>query len=106
MEPWQRESDVMDVLKDITDGLRTGDTDETTETTSETDETATTGTDTQRNRESRSPQTESPQSADPGEYSDSDRGDSHLCSFCETEFDAGRDTCPECDAEIVLRGAR
>jgi len=37
---------------------------------------------------------------------DSSQGDDHLCSFCETEFDASRDVCPECDAEIVLRGAR
>ncbi|WP_135854251.1 hypothetical protein [Halorussus salinus] len=37
---------------------------------------------------------------------DSSQGDDLLCSFCETEFDASRDVCPECDAEIVLRGAR
>jgi len=37
---------------------------------------------------------------------DSSQGNDLLCSFCETEFDASRDVCPECDAEIVLRGAR
>lgn len=37
---------------------------------------------------------------------DSSRGNDHLCSFCETEFDASRDVCPECDAEVVLRGTR
>lgn len=32
--------------------------------------------------------------------------DVHVCSFCETEFDASSSVCPECDAEIVLRGER
>lgn len=34
------------------------------------------------------------------------RADTHVCSFCETEFDADRRACPKCDAEIVLRGDR
>lgn len=38
--------------------------------------------------------------------SDRDRDDGHVCSFCQTEFDADRGSCPECDAEIVLRGAK
>ncbi|WP_435181858.1 hypothetical protein [Halorussus sp. AFM4] len=35
-----------------------------------------------------------------------DREDAHVCPFCETEFDPDRGACPECDAEIVLRGTR
>jgi len=37
---------------------------------------------------------------------DAPSDDTHVCSFCETEFDADRRACPECDAEIVLRGER
>lgn len=37
---------------------------------------------------------------------DRERPDAHVCSFCETEFDAKRGVCPECGAEIVLRGDR
>ncbi|WP_137286187.1 hypothetical protein [Halorussus salinisoli] len=37
---------------------------------------------------------------------DSDRDDEHVCSFCQTEFDADRGVCPACDAEIVFRGPR
>ena len=31
----------------------------------------------------------------------------HVCAFCRTSFDAGdRSACPECGAEVVLRGER
>lgn len=34
------------------------------------------------------------------------RTGTHVCSFCGAEFDADRRACPECDAEVVLRGER
>lgn len=50
------------------------------------------------------------------EHADPDRADDatdersrdneHLCRFCRSTFDADRNTCPECGAEIVLRGDR
>jgi hypothetical protein len=97
METWPREPDVMDVLKDITDGLRGSDGNESEESDQ-------TGTDARRESASRSTTADSP-----GKSTDSTEPtpeDVHVCSFCEAEFDAGRDVCPECDAKIVLRGAR
>lgn len=41
-----------------------------------------------------------------GDRDDGGRDDGHVCSFCQTEFDADRGSCPECDAELVLRGAK
>ena len=90
----------MDVLKGITDGLRTGGDD----AQDETDRTGGTGT---HGRESADgPSGEEPRLEGGGHEADELTEDEHLCSFCETAFDAGRDTCPECDARIVLRGAR
>lgn len=44
-----------------------------------------------------------PGDAESGEASRSDR---QVCPFCRTEFEAARGTCPECNAEVVLRGER
>ena len=31
----------------------------------------------------------------------------HVCAFCRARFDASdRSACPECEAEVVLRGER
>ncbi|WP_135827171.1 hypothetical protein [Halorussus ruber] len=117
----------MDVLKDITDGLRGSDGDES-------EESDRTGTDARREGAARSSTADSAgdsasnSAGDSAGDSGANGGDSdesgsnasgkstsstesapeeiHVCSFCETEFDAGRDACPECDAKIVLRGAR
>jgi predicted RNA-binding Zn-ribbon protein involved in translation (DUF1610 family) len=40
------------------------------------------------------------------ELSPSDRGDEHVCDFCGADFDASRGRCPDCGAEIIVRGAR
>ena len=90
----------MDVLKGITDGLRTGSDD----TQNETDRTG--GTETHERESADGPSGEESQLESGGPEADESNEDEHLCSFCETAFDAGRDTCPECDARIVLRGAR
>lgn len=34
------------------------------------------------------------------------RDDEHVCAFCGTDFAASRGACPDCDAEIVVRGER
>jgi hypothetical protein len=94
----------MDVLKGITDGLRSGDEDGQ-------EETERAGSVSRRGREA-SESTGSQKGGEPPSESDApetgkrNEDDLHLCSFCEAEFDAGRDSCPECDAKIVLRGAR
>lgn len=90
----------MDVLKDITDGLRKGDGSEQDE--SARDEIERDGTD--RDKTDRNENQQSVSTAKQGHESNENEG--HVCSFCETEFDAERETCPECDARIVLRGAR
>lgn len=87
----------MDLLKDITRGLRNS------------DESATDG-------RSRSPPADRTDAVRPGATDDSpgddssnddqSRADTHVCSFCETEFDADRRACPDCGAEIVFRGER
>lgn len=84
METWSGGLGGMDLLKDITDGLRGDDQ-------------------TRRNDES-DPATTVPR--DDGSAGEPGRDDEHVCSFCRTAFDADRRSCPECDAEIVLRGAR
>ncbi len=97
----------MDLLKDITSELRGGDKTGNDESTTDHEDSERTGEDNPKRPE------DAAADAKPGEQStpaaaDSESGerDEHLCSFCETEFDAGRSVCPECDAEIVLRGAR
>ena len=108
MEPWFRRVDGMDLLKDITSELRgdderTGDEDGTSDSEGG-----------ERTGEDDVGRTENPatdarpeeQSAAAADDSGSGERDEHLCSFCETEFDASRSVCPECDAEIVVRGAR
>lgn len=83
----------MDLLRDITDGLR--------------------GDDQTRRSDESDPATTVPRddgSADEprrdGSTGEPGRDDEHVCSFCRTAFDADRRSCPECDAEIVLRGSR
>jgi hypothetical protein len=94
----------MDLLKDITQGLRgSGETHR--------NERGRTSGSSRRDRDQRG-STESGDghgSADENgtvEPSDQSREDRHVCSFCEAEFDATRGVCPECDAEIVFRGER
>jgi hypothetical protein len=94
----------MDVLKNITDGLRSGGKDARDET-ERTDRIDTHGRDSPETIDDSSDK-EARLGNDGPEAGESTEGDEHLCSFCETEFDAERDTCPECDARIVLRGAR
>ena len=69
----------MDVLKDITDGLR---------------------------GEGGNRRTDYEQGPDYEHTPDRERDDGHLCAFCQHEFDAERGACPDCGAEIVLRGGR
>jgi hypothetical protein len=104
MEMEARGIDDMDLLKDITRGLRgSGETAR--------NERGRTAEDSRSDpdRRSTTSRSDAPGSADESgdvESSDGGRGDVHVCSFCETEFDASRDVCPECDAEIVFRGTR
>ncbi|NHN61340.1 MULTISPECIES: hypothetical protein [Halorussus] len=91
-------------LKDITRGLRGGEdatlTDD--EPGAETDSRPSTDRDSATDAASDGEESTDDDSAS----SDADRDDAHVCPFCETEFDADRGACPECDAEIVLRGTR
>lgn len=93
----------MDLLKDITRELR-GSEESTRDEGS-------------AGRAPRGDVADEPTTDSPGEFpagddspvaprADSLSADTHVCSFCETEFDADRRTCPECDAELVLRGER
>lgn len=100
----------MDVLKEITDGLRKGDENAQDETEA-TDSASRQGRESHGSRDSyestSKPSDEGPELERSGSSAGEPNGDDvHVCSFCETEFDAGRETCPECDARIVLRGAR
>lgn len=111
----------MDLLKDITDGLRGDDgrtrrnggdgtaaDDARDRDAAASDRTASSG------RSDDAMDRDGDATDGDGETDDSDaesasargRDDEHVCSFCQTEFDADRRSCPECDAEIVLRGAR
>ncbi|UPV76519.1 hypothetical protein M0R89_18475 (plasmid) [Halorussus limi] len=106
METWSREPDGMDLLKDITSELRGGD-----ERTNDDHSGPADGAsgDTRPVKRSTTATDDSPSDGESGDETDASASagpDEHLCSFCETEFDASRDVCPECDAEIVLRGAR
>lgn len=114
METWPTEPGVMDVLKDITDGLRRGDDAETEENPEENrnpekdhDEA---GPDERESTTDRAgataDRTDGALAGDDSTPTGFDREEVHVCSFCEAEFDAGRDACPECDAKIVIRGAR
>ncbi|WP_276302360.1 hypothetical protein [Halorussus lipolyticus] len=115
----------MDVLKDITDGLRRGDDAETEEDRTpeenrnpeedrgedERDETPETeGAEERKSTTDRAgataDRTDGALAGDSSAPAGFDREEVHVCSFCEAEFDAGRDACPECDAKIVIRGAR
>ena len=106
MEMEARGIDDMDLLKDITQGLR-GSGETTRNARGRTSE------DSRRDRDQQSTTSRSDGSGSANEKknegdgsSDRGRGDVHVCSFCEAEFDASRDVCPECDAEIVFRGTR
>lgn len=122
----------MDLLKEITSELRGGDesandddrtnsdesaNDERTDRDGYSDSTADSATDTESVVRSTTATDDSGAGDDPestgetpagteGNTDASEQRDEHLCSFCETEFDADRTVCPECDAEIVVRGAR
>lgn len=87
----------MDLLKGITRELRTGDT-------GANDQQATAGS----GRDGPEKSGARPESTGEGESaSASERTrEEYLCPFCETTFDSSRGVCPECDAEIVLRGQR
>lgn len=79
----------MDVLKDITDGLR--------------------GTNqTHRSGYEQGPDHEPDSDTKRGNAGPRESGqdDEHLCAFCQTGFDASQGACPDCGAEIVLRGRR
>ncbi|NEU58045.1 hypothetical protein [Halorussus sp. MSC15.2] len=107
MEPWPRRLNKMD-LREITSGLRGGD-----ERTRRDDESGVTA-GPECEDDSRSTTSEScdatpnrsETTSDDSASAERDRSGDHLCPFCETEFDADRGACPECDAEIVLRGTR
>ncbi|MFC4451510.1 hypothetical protein [Halorussus aquaticus] len=108
MGPWSGRLYEMD-LREITSGLCGGD-----ERTRRDDESGTTAGSEREGDGSRSATSESGDTAtnrsettsDDSASSEQDRDDDYLCPFCETEFDAERGACPECNAEIVLRGTR
>lgn len=83
----------MDVLKDITDGLR------------ETGQNRRSGYEQGPDHEQEG-DTERSNSGTSAFESLDDADDEHLCAFCQTAFDAERGYCPDCGAEIVLRGRR
>lgn len=93
--------DGMDILKDITRGLRGRDEGQRSKQSRTT-------IDSQSNRMRRSSANDSNESGGRSEGNVSDRGedDDHVCSFCQTEFEANRGACPDCGAELVLRGDR
>jgi len=99
----------MDLLKDITRELRGGG--ESARSDGQTPTASTQGADAaERDPASERATTDADStdcdSTDGDESAASSRTDTHVCSFCETEFDADREVCPDCDAEIVFRGAR
>lgn len=47
-----------------------------------------------------------PEPAPTDESETADRDDEHVCDFCGADFDANRGRCPDCGAEIIVRGAR
>lgn len=92
----------MDLLKDLTRELRGGD--DHTGANGRSRTTANVGGGSNRSESAGTSADSEPHSTP--ESSDRNRDDEHVCRFCQTEFDAERGTCPECDAEIVLRGDR
>jgi len=97
----------MDLLKDITRELRGGD--ESARSDGQTPKASTRPTDAaERDPASERATADSTNGDRPtdDESTASSRPDTHVCSFCETEFDADRAVCPDCDAEIVFRGVR
>jgi hypothetical protein len=104
MEMETRETDDMDLLKDITQGLRGSG-----ETRRNDRGRASESSRRDRDRRSSTESGDDPASADGNESvesNDESRADEHVCSFCEAEFDASRGVCPDCDAEIIFRGER
>lgn len=103
METEPRRTDGMD-LKDLTRGLRGGEGG----TPADDEPGAATDSRSPANRETATgAASDGDESTDDDAASgDADRDDAHVCPFCETEFDADRGACPECGAEIVLRGTR
>lgn len=88
----------MDLLKDITRELRGGG--ETRR-----DERRQTTPNSRRDADPQPSADDADEDATPESTGQDDR-DVHVCPFCETEFEATRGSCPDCDAEIVLRGER
>lgn len=88
----------MDLLKGITRELRASD--ERTGTSDRSRTTAEAG----RNRPERTADRDPASGSDGADQRA--RADDYLCPFCETTFDSDRGVCPECDAEIVMRGDR
>lgn len=98
----------MDLLEDIKRELRSGDG-RASDESARTDDTGGAGPAERAAGSTAGPNSATGDDADAnGEAGDpaASRERDHLCSFCETEFDASRTVCPECGAEIVLRGAR
>lgn len=109
METDARGTGGMDLLKDITEGLRGNTETRGTAEARRGDPGGNSGS-SRRGSDRRCASedgdedgTDEDSAADSG---DGNREDQHVCSFCETEFDADRGVCPECDAEIVFRGQR
>ncbi|WP_157971722.1 hypothetical protein [Halorussus litoreus] len=107
-----RERDDMDLLKDITRELRGDDGPSRSDSQSSRSDGGSasdggrSGGATAVRADSTGETTEPNGASDDASDTDSAGDDTHVCSFCETEFDADRRACPDCDAEIVLRGAR
>lgn len=106
----------MDLLKDITRELRGGENESSSADGGQSQTTPTARGDSNRRdapdaAADRSGTPDEPTGDDPStdqntEAPDQSTEDVHVCSFCETEFDSSDSVCPECDAEIVLRGER
>lgn len=100
METETRGFDCMNFLKDITQGLRGRDGARRDERTLATDLGRDGG------RAGSTAESDDASGDTHGTATRDQRSDEHVCSFCQTEFDASRGSCPECDAEIVHRGER
>lgn len=61
-----------------------------------------------RTAETREPASTSTTSETEGDaqVSERTRDDEHVCAFCGTDFAASRGACPDCSAEIIVRGER
>lgn len=80
----------MDLLKGITEELGHGERDAPND----------------RDRDGDRARSQSTPEPTPRETDERTRDDEHVCDFCGTDFPAGRGACPDCGAEIIVRGAR